>query len=185
MPFTFTEGKLKDVKLITPRSFEDSRGKVVETYLKADYKAAGIETEFIQCKYSESTNGVLRGLHYQTSKYAQAKLVRCTAGVVLDVIVDLRRDSPTFGQYSKHVLSEHNDNMVFQPRGLAHGYLVLSDSARFEYKLDNDYRPDKEAGIIWNDPTLNIDWPVTNPILSDKDRELPTFEAIVDSGLMF
>jgi dTDP-4-dehydrorhamnose 3,5-epimerase len=185
MPFTFTDGDLNGVKLITPETFNDSRGKLVETYLKTDYEAAGIETEFIQDKYSESTNGVLRGLHYQTGEYAQAKLVRCTSGVVLDVTVDLREDSPTFGQYSKHVLSEHNNKMVFQPRGFAHGYLVLSDSARFEYKLDNDYRPDKEAGIIWNDPTLDIDWPVTDPILSDKDTELPTFEAIVDRGLTF
>lgn len=185
MPFDFESGKLEDVRIIRTKQFTDDRGHLAETYLKPAFKNAGITTEFIQDKHSKSKRNVLRGLHYQTGKHAQAKLVRCVFGVVLDVIVDLRQESPTFGEYSKHILSETDNKMIYQPRGFAHGYLVLSDTALFQYKLDNNYAPDNESGIIWNDSTLNIQWPINDPVLSDKDRELPEFEEIIENDLVF
>lgn len=176
MPFEFEEGELAGVQLITPTRFTDDRGELIETYLEEDFVERGIDNKFIQDKFSRSKKNVLRGLHYQKGRYAQAKLIRCSVGTVLDVLVDLRTNSPTFGEHSTQVLSEHNNRMIFQPRGFAHGFLVLSDWAQFHYKIDNEYAPTQGAGIAWNDSTLDIDWPIDDPILSDKDCNLPTFE---------
>ena len=175
MPFEFAQTKLADVALITPRVFPDDRGFFLEFYKKSDFHAAGITDEFVQDNHSKSTKNVLRGMHYQLPPYAQAKLVRVLQGKIYDVIIDLREDSPTFGQWDGHELSDENRRMLYVPTGFAHGFLVLSDTTEVEYKVSAEYSKDHERGILWNDPMIGIDWPVANPILSEKDRALPTF----------
>ncbi|MFB6203657.1 MAG: dTDP-4-dehydrorhamnose 3,5-epimerase [Candidatus Nanohaloarchaea archaeon] len=185
MPFEFEDSELKDVKIIKPQVFDDERGFFLETYVKDEFEENGLNTEFIQDNHSKSEHGVLRGLHYQKGEKAQGKLVRCTQGVIMDVIVDLRKDSETFGEHLKIILSEHNKKMLWVPRGFAHGFYTLSDTAEVQYKVDNDYAPEKEAGIAWNDPELDIDWPTEDPKLSDKDKEWPTLEKAKEKGLLF
>ena len=138
----------------------------------------GYEVKFVQDNHSMSAKGVLRGLHFQVGKHAQAKLVRVTAGEVLDVVVDLRKDSPTFGKHYKTTLSGLNNKMLFIPKGMAHGFLCLQDNTVFTYKCDNYYHPESEGGIMYNDPDLNIDWemPLDKIILSEKDLHLPAFK---------
>ena len=138
----------------------------------------GYEVKFVQDNHSMSAKGVLRGLHFQVGKHAQAKLVRVTAGEVLDVVVDLRKDSPTFGKHYKAMLSGLNNKMLFIPKGMAHGFLCLQDNTVFTYKCDNYYHPESEGGIMYNDPDLNIDWemPLDKIILSEKDLHLPAFK---------
>ncbi|SFN46757.1 dTDP-4-dehydrorhamnose 3,5-epimerase [Bizionia echini] len=174
-----TETKLKDCFILEPRVFQDSRGYFFESYnQKHFFDATGQHVNFIQDNETFSTKGVLRGLHFQTGKFAQAKLVRVIKGRVLDIAVDVRQDSPTFGEFQALELSEDNKKQFFLPRGFAHGFVVLSDTAIFAYKCDNYYNRESEAGIIYNDPTLNIDWqlPDDKLLLSDKDKVLPTFE---------
>ncbi|MFB6158482.1 MAG: dTDP-4-dehydrorhamnose 3,5-epimerase [Candidatus Nanohalobium sp.] len=185
MPFEFKEAELKDVKIVKPEVFEDERGFFMETYVKEKFKERGIDTEFVQEGHSKSEQGVLRGLHYQKGEHAQAKLVRCTRGVIIDVIADLRKDSKTFGETLKVILSEHNKKMLWIPQGFAHGFYTLSETAEVQYKLNSGYKPEKEAGIIWKDPELDIDWPDNNPKLSHKDEDWPTLEEAKKERLLF
>ena len=169
MPFEFKRLGMPEVILITPRVFTDERGFFIETYQKDDFAKAGITGEFVQQNHSKSVKGVLRGLHYQKEPYAQAKLVRCIKGEIFDVAVDIRRESDTFGKYVSAILSEENKNMLYIPRGFAHGFEVLSRKAEVVYNVDNIYSKNNESGIIWDDPHISIDWPIKNPVLSDKD----------------
>lgn len=168
----FTEQKIKGVWVIEPKVFNDDRGYFMESYKQNEFKKNIGEVDFIQDNESKSSIGVLRGLHYQTGEYAQAKLVRALKGRVLDVAVDIRKSSPTFGQYVAVELTEENKKQLFVPRGFAHGFVVLSEEAIFTYKVDNVYAPQHEASIIWNDPTIGIDWQINEKdlLLSPKDR---------------
>mgnify|MGYP001573259139 CR=1 FL=1 len=167
--------------VLTPTIFSDQRGHFYESYNKDVFdKSLGYEVNFVQDNESFSTKGTLRGLHFQKGSYAQAKLTRVVQGTVLDVAVDLRENSPTFGTHFSIELSSDNKKQLFIPRGFAHGFVVLSDTAIFSYKCDNYYHKDSESGIIYNDPTLNIDWilPSEQLQLSEKDLQLPKFTAI-------
>jgi dTDP-4-dehydrorhamnose 3,5-epimerase len=167
-----TETKLQDCIIIEPKIFGDQRGFFMETFHTERYRElAGIELNFVQDNHSRSQKGVLRGLHFQISK-PQGKLVRVSAGEVYDVAVDLRKSSPTYGQWEGLVLSGDNHKQFYIPPGFAHGFLVLSDSADFQYKCTDYYDPSDEGGILWNDPDLAIDWPLKNPKLSEKDHKL-------------
>ncbi|MFA6251727.1 MAG: dTDP-4-dehydrorhamnose 3,5-epimerase [Candidatus Paceibacterota bacterium] len=169
-----TQTQLKDVLIIEPDVFEDNRGWFVETYNKKKLKEAGIITEFIQDNYSYSKKrGTLRGLHLQNEPYAQAKLVYCIKGTVLDVAVDLRKDSPTYKKWFSIELSEQNRKQLFIPRGFAHGFLTLTDDTEFQYKVDNDYNKQSERSIRFDDPEIGIDWKISNPILAEKDKIAP------------
>ena len=171
MPFEFKKLKIKDVILVTPQVFCDESGFFMETYKKSDFYANGIDIEFNQDNHSKSTKGVLRGLHFQKSPYGQAKLVRCTRGKILDVAVDIRKESPTFGKYVSEILSEDNKNMLFIPEGFAHGFLVLSDEAELNYKASGEYNKEADCGVMWNDLDIGIDWNFDfEPILSEKDK---------------
>ena len=171
MPFEFKRLEIHDVFLITPKVFIDERGFFMETYQKEELAKAGITGEFLQQNHSKSVKGVLRGLHYQKDPYAQAKLVRCIRGEIFDVAVDIRKRSNTFGKYVSAMLSEENKNMLYIPRGFAHGFEVLSRKAEVVYNVDNIYSKNNESGIIWDDPHISIDWPIKNPVLSNKDRD--------------
>ena len=171
------ETKLKGCFIIEPRVFGDERGYFFESYKQDVFeKAIGYQVNFIQDNQSLSSYGVLRGLHFQSGEFAQAKLVRVLKGSVLDVAVDIRPDSPTYGQHVAIELSEENKKQFFVPRGFAHGFIVLSEFAEFFYKVDNVYEPNHEGGILFNDQVLEIDWkvPLTSIQLSDKDKVLPT-----------
>ncbi len=174
MPFEFERLEIPDVILIKPKLFEDERGFFMETYKKEEFKKVGIKGEFVQDNHSKSKYGVLRGLHFQKEPYAQAKIVNCVRGEIYDVAVDLRKNSSTFGKHVEIILSKDNKYQLYIPRGFAHGFLVLNDAAEVIYKADNLYAPEYEGGLIWNDPDVAIPWPNDNPILSEKDRELPT-----------
>lgn len=170
---------IPDLMLIKPRVFQDHRGYFIESYNQANFdKALGYKVNFIQDNESESQYGTLRGLHFQTPPFAQAKLVRVVQGKVLDVAVDLRKDSKTYGQSMTFELSAENKHQLFIPRGFGHGFLVMSKSAIFSYKVDNIYARDNDSGIIWNDFDLNIDWKIEeeNIILSEKDKNLQTYK---------
>ena len=169
---------IEGLLVLEPRVFRDARGYFVETYNEKRYREAGINAQFVQDNQSCSSYGVVRGLHFQKPPYAQAKLVCCTVGRVLDVAVDLRPESPTYGQWYGVELSEENKRQFFIPKGFAHGFSVLSESAIFTYKCDEFYHPEAEGGIQLNDPTLAIDWriPETARIISDKDTKHPTFD---------
>ena len=173
------ETTLKDAYLIKPQVFQDERGFFMETYSEQKFREAGIEADFVQDNHSMSvTKGVLRGLHFQLGEAVQAKLVRVTRGAAYDVIVDLRKDSPTFGKWEAFELTAQNFWILYVPRGFAHGFCTLEDYTEFQYKCDNFYAPDQESGIIWNDPDLKIYWPIEKPILSDKDKKLSLFKDI-------
>jgi dTDP-4-dehydrorhamnose 3,5-epimerase len=177
----FTPQSISDIILIEPTIHGDNRGYFTETFRQDLFgKAVGYQVNFIQDNESQSTKGVLRGLHYQLPPYAQAKLVRVIEGGVLDVAVDIRKSSPTFGQHVAVELTGENKHQLFIPHGFAHGFVVLSDSVTFAYKVDNYYAPKHDKGIIYNDSTLAIDWllPKQNLQLSDKDKALPKFSEI-------
>lgn len=163
---------IPDVKIIEPRVFEDSRGYFFESFSQKKFNEKVSETIFVQDNESRSTYGVLRGLHFQKSPMAQAKLVRVVEGAVLDIAVDIRPDSPYYGHYVSAELSAENKHLLFIPRGFAHGFVVLSPTVIFQYKCDNYYSPEHECGISWNDSDLNIDWqiPFADIILSEKDK---------------
>jgi dTDP-4-dehydrorhamnose 3,5-epimerase len=162
--------------LIKPKVFNDERGFFMESYSKSKLKELGIEADFVMDNHSKSvTKGVLRGLHFQKPPYTQAKLVRVTKGAVYDVIVDLRKDSKTYGKWEGFELTDNNYYMLFVPRGFAHGFCTLVNDTEFQYKCDNEYNPESEGALAWNDPTLKIFWPVENPILSKKDSEAGLF----------
>jgi dTDP-4-dehydrorhamnose 3,5-epimerase len=166
---------IKDLVVIKPRVFADARGFFFETYNEERYREAGITQQFVQDNISKSSYGVVRGLHFQKPPYSQAKLVQVIEGAVLDVAVDLRKSSETFGQYVAVELSEENKRQLFIPRGFAHGFLVLSEEAVFTYKVDNVYAPQADAGIIYNDPQIGIKWDIEadKVLLSEKDCKLP------------
>ncbi len=168
------ETTIPDLLIIEPLVFEDARGLFLESYQKKRYIEFGISCEFVQDNYSRSMKNVLRGLHYQKHR-PQGKLVRVVEGEVYDVAVDLRKDSPTFGKWFGLILSSQAKNQFFIPPGFAHGFQVLSDSADFEYKCSEYYDPKDEETILWNDSTLNIKWPLENPLLSEKDLKGKSF----------
>jgi len=173
------ETKIQGCFIIEPNVFEDERGYFFESFNQDKFNTLlGSQINFVQDNQSFSTKGVLRGLHYQIGEYQQAKLVRVISGKVIDVAVDLRKNSSTFGQHVSVELSGDNQKQFFVPRGFAHGFVVLSDTAIFSYKCDNFYNKESEAGIIYNDPALNIDWRLdSNEIkVSEKDIQLPSFE---------
>ena len=169
---------IEGVFLLKPRVFGDARGYFVETWKQADFDEHVGKVTFIQDNESKSSRGVLRGLHYQKGEWSQAKLVRVIKGRVLDVAVDIRKNSPTFGKHVMAELSDENKHQLFIPRGFAHGFLVLSDEAIFTYKVDNVYAPQAEAGIRWNDPALGIQWPIdpAEVLTSEKDLKQPLLE---------
>ena len=162
---------------LTPRVFGDERGHFFESYNKPVFESLGLPMDFIQDNQSFSTKGVLRGLHFQNEPFAQGKLVRVITGRVIDVAVDLREDSPTFGQHEKFILDSTLNNMVWIPEGFAHGFVTLEDSI-FSYKCTNVYSKASESGVIWNDPDLQIDWEVENPLVSEKDLLLASFRSL-------
>lgn len=169
---------IEGVVIIEPKIFSDDRGYFFESYNEAQLaEEGGITAHFVQDNESCSSYGVLRGLHFQRPPHAQAKLVRVVRGRVLDVAVDIRSGSPTYGKYVSVELSEDNHRQLFLPRGMAHGFVVLSDKAIFQYKCDNQYHPESEGGIIWNDPTIAIDWGIepSAVTLSEKDTKSPLF----------
>lgn len=174
--------RLKDAVVIEPLVFKDDRGYFFEVYQRNNYQQLGITHEFVQDNRSKSTKNVLRGLHFQKTK-PQGKLVSVTQGTVFDVAVDLRHDSPTFGQHHSVILSEDNFLQFYIPPGFAHGFCVLSDTASFQYKCTDYYDPTDEGGLIWNDPELRIEWPVTDPIISAKDSVLPQFASVKEQIL--
>jgi dTDP-4-dehydrorhamnose 3,5-epimerase len=167
MPFTFTHLAIPDVILIEPAIFRDERGFFMESYKYSDFVAFGIKEHFVQDNHSRSVKGVLRGLHYQKHPKAQGKLVRVVVGEVFDVGVDIRLGSPTYGKWVGEVLSAENKRMLYIPPGFAHGFCVLSDVADVLYKTTEEYAPEYDAGIIWNDPEIGIQWPIEHPILSE------------------
>ncbi len=173
MPFEFERLPLEGPVLIKPRVFGDDRGFFLEAFKRSDFIKAGIKEEFVQINHSRSEKGVLRGLHYQLRPRAQGKLLKCVRGKVLDVAVDIRRGSPTFGRYVMVELSDENHHMLYIPEGFAHGFLVLSDLADIIYAVTEEYSPEHDRGVIWNDPEVGIPWPTSEPILSEKDRALP------------
>ena len=181
MPFEFEKTQLPDVILVKPKIFGDARGFFMETYKKTEFAKNGIDIEFVQDNHSKSTKGVLRGLHYQKEPKAQAKLVRCPYGKVFDVAVDIRKNSPYFGKWTGAILSAENKHMLYIPEGFAHGFVVLSDEAELFYKASNEYSPENDRGIKWNDPDINIDWGIDfKPLVSEKDDRQPLLKEIGD-----
>lgn len=171
------ETKIPEVKILEPRVFGDHRGWFTETYSKSKLKAAGFEVDFVQDNHSLSVEkGTLRGLHFQCSPKAQTKLVRCTKGRILDVAVDLRQGSPTYKAWVAVELSEENKQQIFIPKGFAHGFLTLTENVEVQYKVDEDYSPEHDRSIRFDDPELNVDWGVENPILSEKDLSAPNLK---------
>lgn len=170
--FNFIETKIKGLYIIEPQVFGDHRGYFMETYNKKDFVEAGLTMEFVQDNESKSKKGVLRGMHFQT-KHTQGKLVRVTQGEVYDVAVDLRKGSPTFGQWEGVLLTAENKRQFYVPEGFAHGFLVVSDEAVFNYKCTDYYSPEYDSGLLWNDPNVGIEWPlegIENLLLSEKDK---------------
>lgn len=178
----FSETKIPDVRLIEPRVFEDDRGYFFESYRESVLKNAGIEEHFVQDNVSKSYKNAIRGLHYQIEN-PQAKLVQCLKGAILDVAVDLRQNSDTFGSFVAIKLSENNKRMLFIPKGFAHGFSVLSDEAVVSYKCSDYYNQEGERGLRWDDPLIRIPWDVARPILSEKDRKLPLFSSLKKEDL--
>ena len=174
MPFNFTRLAIPDVILIEPRTFPDERGFFMEAYKYSDFAAFGIKERFVQDNHSRSTKGVLRGLHYQRPpKGAREASAGRLVGEIFDVAVDIRLGSPTYGKWIGEVLSAENKRMLYIPPGFAHGFCVLSEVAEVLYKTTEEYAPEYDAGIIWNDPKIGIEWPIEHPIISVKDAGLP------------
>lgn len=176
----FIETEIPDVFIVEPDVFGDERGYFLESFNLAKFEEQVHPIKFIQDNESKSSRGVVRGLHFQKRPYSQAKLVRCIEGRVRDVVVDLRKNSPTYGKHACVELSGENKKQLFVPRGFAHGFVVLSETAIFAYKVDNTYAPDHEGGIKWNDKELDIDWGIEKGEVqvSAKDEELPTFSEL-------
>jgi len=174
MPFTFEKLDIPDVILITPRIFEDERGSFHESYKASDFADQGISTNFKQDNHSVSKKGVLRGLHFQMPPKTQGKLVRVISGSLFDVVVDIRKGSPTYGKHVSVVLSAENNKILWVPAGFAHGVLALSDNTELLYKCTEEYSVDHERTIKWDDPELGIEWPLDNPVLGEKDKNKPT-----------
>lgn len=177
VPLRFIQTFLQDIILIEPEVFNDSRGFLMETFHQRKYAEGGINCQFVQDNYSHSKKGVLRGLHYQL-RHPQAKLIYVLSGEIFDVAVDIRKSSPTFGKWFGTSLSSENKRQIYIPEGFAHGFCVLSEAADVVYKCTNFYMPGDDFGILWSDPKINIDWPVRNPVLSDKDSKHPLLSNI-------
>jgi dTDP-4-dehydrorhamnose 3,5-epimerase len=173
MAFRFTQLAIPDVIQIEGEVFADERGFFAELYRGSTFKQHGIASDFVQDNHSRSRRWVLRGLHYQKQPRAQAKLVAVLRGEIYDVAVDIRRGSPNYGRWVGAVLSEENRRALYIPEGFAHGFCVLSDEADVVYKVTREYAPELDRGIVWNDPELGIEWPVSDPVLSEKDAALP------------
>jgi len=173
MPFTFKKLDIPEVMLVMNQSFPDDRGFFLEIFKESSFISNGIDTKFVQDNFSHSFKGMLRGLHYQKDPKAQAKLVTVLRGEIFDVAVDIRKHSPTYGKWVGEILSENNHKLLYVPEGFAHGFCVLSEDADVLYKVNNEYSPENEKGILWNDSEINISWPIDNPILSEKDLQLP------------
>jgi dTDP-4-dehydrorhamnose 3,5-epimerase len=171
------ETSIKGLVEITPRVFEDERGLFFESYNEGLFRKLGLPTNFVQDNQSFSIKGVVRGLHFQKAPFAQGKLVRVISGRVLDVAVDIRPESPTFGKHEVFELRADLNNMAYVPEGFAHGFVALEDSV-FSYKCTNVYNKESESGLLWNDPELGIDWGIDNPIVSEKDVILPTLKVL-------
>ena len=188
--FKRVETGIKDLIVIEPTVFGDNRGFFMESYSKKDFSEIGMDVEFVQDNHSKSKKGVLRGLHFQT-QHIQGKLVRVTAGAVLDVAVDLRKDSPTFGKHYLVELSADNKKMFYIPPGFAHGFLTLEDNTEFQYKCTDYYAPEFDSGVLWNDSDIGIDWDFEKYgllpeeiLLSDKDKKQQTLKEFVESGVV-
>ena len=178
--FNFIETKIKDLYIIEPKVFGDNRGYFMESYNKKAFEEAGLTMEFVQDNESRSKRGVLRGMHFQT-KHTQGKLVRVTEGEVYDVAVDLRKGSPTFGMWEGVLLTSENKRQFYVPEGFAHGFLVLSDVATFNYKCTDFYAPEYDSGLLWNDPDVAIEWPldgIEEILLSEKDKYQKTLKEL-------
>lgn len=184
MPFTFLPTRIADVLVIEPRIFPDERGFFMETYKRSEFAAHGIGAPFVQCNHSRSARGILRGLHFQRPPKAQGKLVRAVSGAIFDVAVDLRKGAPTYGQWVGVELSAANNKMLYAPAGFAHGFCVVSDAADIAYMTSDEYAPAQESGIAWDDPDLNIAWPIAVPQLSERDRQWPRLRDS-DTGFVF
>ena len=176
MPFTFKKLNIPDVILVEPHSFTDDRGFFFESFKESDFFSNGIDKKFVQDNFSHSVNGVIRGLHFQKAPKAQAKLVTVLKGKIFDVAVDIRKNSPTYGKWVSEILSGDTHNLLYVPEGFAHGFCVISDEADVLYKVSNEYSQEHERSIIWNDPKLNIQWPIKKPIISNKDNKLSLLE---------
>jgi dTDP-4-dehydrorhamnose 3,5-epimerase len=172
--------KLDGVVLLEPQVHGDERGFMVETYRQDAWAELGVDVEFVQHNHSRSSKGTLRGLHFQTEP-GQAKLVRCPRGTIFDVAVDLRRDSPTYGQWEGYELDDRSHRQLFVPAGFGHGFAVLSEVADVSYLLSNLYDPATEAGIAWDDPDVGVEWPVDDPLLSERDKRAPRLAEVADS----
>lgn len=166
------ETGLEGLVLVEPQVHGDARGFLVETFRTNDWAAVGIEADFVQANHSRSVRGVLRGMHFQREP-GQAKLVRCASGAIFDVAVDIRPDSPTFGQWEGHELSDENHRQLFIPVGFAHGFCVLSETADVIYSLSSYFDPGLEAGFAWDDPEVGIEWPISDPQISERDASAP------------
>jgi len=172
---------IPDLLLIQPRVFADERGFFLETFRRRGFEDQGIGLEFVQDNHSRSRKGVLRGLHFQKN-YPQGKLIYVISGAIFDVALDIRRESPSFGLWHGAVLSDENHHQLWIPPGFAHGFCVMSEKVDLVYKCTDYYHPEDEGGIIWNDPELKIEWPIANPIVSEKDSKNPTLRAIEEDS---
>ncbi len=186
MPFEFIQTEIPDVILVKPKVFADDRGFFIESYKKSDFQSAGINVDFIQDNHSHSIKGVLRGLHFQKKPYEQGKLVRCSKGAIVDVAVDLRKQSAYFGKWVLCELSEQNNSMLWIPPGFTHAFLTISERADVVYKVSgSEYAPHADAGVRWDDPDIAIAWPlekygIGKPLLSPKDEKLPYLKEIIE-----
>ncbi len=178
MPFEFEKQEISDVILIKPSVFKDERGFFMETYKHSDFVTNGITQRFTQDNHSKSDKNILRGLHFQTNPKAQAKILRCLSGEIYDVAVDIRKNSSTYKKWVGAVLSEENKHQLYIPEGFAHGFLVLSESAEVAYKASDEYSPQHDAGIRWDDPEINVNWGIKDPLVSEKDKNLPFLKDI-------
>ena len=176
MPFTFKRLSIPDVILVEPKLFSDNRGFFFESFKESDFFSNGIDKKFVQDNFSHSVNGVIRGLHFQKAPKAQAKLITALKGKIFDVAVDIRKNSPTYGKWVSEILSDNTHNLLYVPEGFAHGFCVISDEADVLYKVSNEYSQEHERSIIWNDPKLDIQWPIKKPIISNKDNKLSLLE---------
>ncbi|MCU6600467.1 dTDP-4-dehydrorhamnose 3,5-epimerase [Peribacillus frigoritolerans] len=169
-----TESKLSGIKLLEPKVFGDHRGFFMESYNEIVFDELGFNVKFVQDNHSLSKNaGVIRGMHYQVNPKAQTKLIRVLTGAIYDVVIDIRKGSPTYGQWEGFILSEHNKRQLLVPKGFAHGFCTITENVNVVYKVDELYSPEHDSGIAWDDDDLGIDWPISNPILSDKDSNYP------------
>lgn len=184
MPFRFAPTEIPEVVVVEADAFPDDRGLFMETYKRSAFEEGGIAATFVQDNFSHSRKDVFRGLHYQNPPHAQGKLVGALAGDILDVAVDIRKGSPTFGRYVTQVLSHDNHRMLWVPPGFAHGFLALGDDVAVAYKVTSEYAPQADAGIAFDDPEIALDLPIDKPLLSDKDVRLPRL-ADADNGFVY